>query len=108
MARRALAAVALALVAAAAFAQNPAVEAGRRKAQMCAACHGPLGLASAPDAPHLAGQSEIYLSAQLRAYRSGTRRHEQMNVMARTLSDDDIAALAAWYAALRIEVQAPP
>ncbi|RZU02304.1 c-type cytochrome [Rivibacter subsaxonicus] len=110
MARGALATTtaALALLAAgAAGAQSPAVEAGRQKAQMCAACHGPLGLGSAPDAPHLAGQPEIYLAAQLKAFRSGVRRHEQMNVMAKALSDEDIAALAAWYASLKIEVQPP-
>lgn len=89
-------------------AQTAEVAAGRAKAQACAVCHGPLGVSSAPDAPHLAGQPAIYLAAQLRAYRSGARRHEVMAVMARNLSDDDIQALAAWYASLRIEVQAPP
>jgi cytochrome c553 len=75
---------------------------------MCVACHGPLGLSSAPDAPHLAGQPPIYLAAQMRAYRSGARRHEVMAVIAKPLSDDDIAQLAAWYASLKVEVQAPP
>jgi cytochrome c553 len=83
------------------------VQAGRQRAQACAVCHGPLGLSTAPDAPHLAGQPAIYLAAQLRAYRSGTRRHEVMNVMARGLSDDDIALLAAWYSAIRIDAQPP-
>jgi cytochrome c553 len=104
---RAFLVAALALGVGAAFAQPALVETGRQKAQMCAACHGPLGLGSAPDAPHLAGQPEIYLAAQLKAFRSGSRRHEQMNVMAKTLSDADIAALAAWYASLKIEVQPP-
>lgn len=83
------------------------VQAGRAKAGPCAVCHGPLGVSVTPDAPHLAGQPAIYTAAQLRAYRSGARRHEVMNVMARGLSDEDIAQLAAWYAALRIEVKAP-
>lgn len=94
----------------AAQAQAPAqdsVEAGRRKAQACAVCHGPLGLASQPDAPHLAGQSAVYLATQLKAYRSGARKHEVMGVMARPLSDTDIAELAAWFAAIRIDVQEP-
>ncbi|MEY3251759.1 MAG: hypothetical protein RL227_732 [Pseudomonadota bacterium] len=82
-------------------------QAGRQRAQACAVCHGALGLSSAPDAPHLAGQPPLYLSAQLRAYRSGTRRHEVMNVIARGLSDDDIAQLSAWYSAIRIDAQAP-
>jgi cytochrome c553 len=82
-------------------------EAGRIKAQMCAVCHGVQGIATAPDAPNLAGQPAIYTAAQLKAYRSGARKHEVMAVMARMLNDDDISNLAAWYASLRIEVQPP-
>jgi cytochrome c553 len=84
------------------------IEAGRAKAQACAVCHGPLGLATAPDAPNLAGQPAVYLAAQLRAYRSGARKHEVMSLMARPLSDADIANLAAWFAAIKVEVQPPP
>jgi cytochrome c553 len=79
--------------------------AGKAKAQACAVCHGPVGISSAPDAPHLAGQPEIYLAAQLRAYRSGERKHEVMAVMAKPLSDDDIANLAAWFASIKVEVK---
>lgn len=78
------------------------VAAGRAKAQACMVCHGALGLSSQPDAPHLAGQPEIYLATQLRAYRSGARKHEVMGVMAKPLSDADIQNLAAWYASIRI------
>ena len=60
-----------------------------------------------PDTPHLAGQPAVYTKAQLRAYRSGSRRHEVMAVMARPLSDDDIANLATWFASIRIDAQAP-
>lgn len=81
------------------------VEAGRIKAQSCTVCHGALGVSSMPDTPHLASQPAIYTEAQLRAYRSGARRHEVMAVMARGLSDDDIAHLAAWFASIRIEAQ---
>lgn len=82
--------------------------AGRTKAQqVCAVCHGQLGISTAPDAPHLAGQPAIYLSAQLRAYRDGRRKHEVMGVIAKTLGDEDIANLAGWFAALRIEVHEP-
>ncbi len=82
--------------------------AGRDKAAACAVCHGPLGLSVTPDAPHLAGQPSLYVATQLRAYRSGARRHEVMAVMARPLSDDDIDNLAAWYASLKISVQSAP
>jgi cytochrome c553 len=81
---------------------------GREKAAACAVCHGPQGLSVTPDAPHLAGQPELYLATQLRAYRSGKRQHEVMAVIAKPLSDDDIRALAAWYAAIRIEVRDKP
>ena len=80
---------------------------GRQKAQPCAVCHGALGLSSQPDAPNLAGQPALYTAGQLRAYRSGGRRHEVMGVMAKGLSDDDIGHLAAWFASLRVEVQPP-
>ena len=82
--------------------------AGRQKAQACAVCHGPLGLSVTPDAPHLAGQPALYTAAQLRAYRSGARKHEIMAVMAKSLTDEDISQLAAWFASLRVEVQPPP
>ena len=81
---------------------------GRAKAQACAVCHGPLGISVSPDAPNIAGQPAIYLSAQLKAYRGGERKHEVMSLMAKPLSDEDIASLAAWFASIRIEAQPPP
>jgi len=78
---------------------------GRLKAQMCATCHGPLGVSNAPDAPHLAGQPRIYLEAQLKAFRGGTRKHEVMNVIARPLTDGDIELLAEWYSSIAVEAR---
>lgn len=101
--RNATVAVLLALAAAGSFAADAA--AGQRKSQACAVCHGPLGVSNAPDAPHLAAQPQIYLAAQLRAFRSGARPHEVMAVIAKPLSDEDIADLAAWYASLAIEAK---
>ena len=83
-------------------------DAGKAKAQPCAVCHGPLGISTAPDAPNLAGQPAIYLTTQLRAYRSGARKHEVRSVMAKPLTDDDISQLAAWFAAVRVAATAPP
>ncbi len=83
------------------------VQAGRTKAQACAVCHGQLGVSNIPNAPHLAAQPALYLAEQLKAYRNGSRRNEVMGVIAKPLSDEDIAVLAAWYAALRIEVSEP-
>jgi cytochrome c553 len=78
---------------------------GPAKAQACAVCHGPLGISVTPDAPHLAGQPRIYLDAQLKAFRAGTRRHEVMNVIAKPLSDGDIALISEWYASIPIEAK---
>jgi cytochrome c553 len=102
---RAIVAAGLVLGCAAARADD--IDAGRAKAQACAVCHGPLGVSVTPDAPNLAGQPALYLSAQLRAYRSGARKHEVMAVLAKPLSDEEITQLAAWFAAVRVEASAP-
>jgi cytochrome c553 len=105
--------VALAVAAAFAFAAAPSpaladAAAGRTKAQMCAPCHGANGLAVTPNTPHLAGQPEPYLVDQLKAYRSGKRAHEVMGVVAKSLTDADIADLAAWYGSLEIVLRKEP
>jgi cytochrome c553 len=97
-----------ALVAPQAQAQADDAVSGRQKAQACAVCHGPLGLSVTPDAPNLAGQPALYLTAQLRAYRSGARKHEVMTVISKPLTDDDIRQLATWFSSLRIDVQRLP
>ena len=82
--------------------------AGREKSAACAVCHGANGMGLAPDVPHLAAQPAIYLAAQLKAFRNGTRKHEVMAVMAKPLSDADIDNLAAWYSSIQIEVKHAP
>jgi cytochrome c553 len=89
------------------LAQGGDEAAGRKKAQNCAACHGPIGISQLPNAPHLAGQPEFYLTEQLKAYRSGKRSNDVMNVVAKPLSDVDIDDLAAWYASIKIEAKPP-
>ena len=91
----------MALVMSSAWADD--ITAGEARARACAVCHGPLGIAVAPEAPNLAGQPANYLSAQLHAYRSGTRQHAVMGVMAKTLTDEDITQLSAWFSSLRVE-----
>lgn len=82
--------------------------AGRQKADVaCALCHGPNGIATLPNAPHLAGQQAIYLNEQLRNYRSGKRQNEVMNMIAKQLTDSEIAHLAAWYSTLKLTVEVP-
>ncbi|MGI9302488.1 MAG: c-type cytochrome [Gammaproteobacteria bacterium] len=80
---------------------------GKKLAAMCRTCHGLDGIAKIPIAPHIAGESEIYLQTQLKNFRSGKRAHEMMTVVARDLSDDDIANLAAWYASIEITAAMP-
>ena len=84
------------------------VKAGRQKALQCQTCHGLDGQAKLPEAPNLAGQSDIYLVKTLNDYRSGARRHDMMSLVARNLKDEDIADLAAYYAAIPVTVGAPP
>jgi cytochrome c553 len=81
---------------------------GKAKANPCAACHGALGVGVLPDTPNLAGQPERYVAEQLKAFRSGKRTHEVMSLVAKPLSDADIAELAAWYASLQVEVKERP
>lgn len=79
---------------------------GRTKAATaCAVCHGPMGMATQPGVPHLAGQPQIYLAEQLKNYKSGKRSHEVMAVIAKTLTDADIKALSHWYAAIAIKLE---
>lgn len=85
-------------------AQGPA-GAQPAKLGMCVTCHGEQGLSQLPDAPNLAGQPEIYLREQLRAYRSGKRVNETMNVIAKSLTDAEITELAGWYAGHEIQVK---
>jgi cytochrome c553 len=102
-----LAAAALAALAATRPAEAADAAAGKAKAAACSVCHGANGVSTTPDAPNLAGQPESYVAAQLRAYKSGARRHEVMSLMAQPLSDDDIANLAAWFSSLRIDARPP-
>jgi cytochrome c553 len=99
--------LAMALPAAAQEAAGDA-RAGRRLAgARCAVCHGNDGIAVQPDAPNLAGQNPLYATAQLRQFRSGERRHEQMNLLAHDLTDPQIADLAAWYASIEVTATVP-
>jgi cytochrome c553 len=84
------------------------VKAGRQKALACQTCHGMDGAAKLPEAPNLAGQSEIYLVKSLQDYRSGARRNDMMSIVAAPLKDQDIADLAAYFAAIPVTLGAPP
>jgi cytochrome c553 len=84
------------------------VEAGRQKvAGLCQACHGMDGLSKNPESPNLAGQIKSYLVKALREYRSGERKNESMNIVAKELTDDEIANVAAFYESIQIDVVPP-
>lgn len=68
----------------------------------CEQCHGPDGVGVGDHFPPLSGQSAVYLSNQLHAWQQGSRRNDPLQLMqnvATRLSDADIAAVSAWYAA---------
>jgi cytochrome c553 len=79
---------------------NPAD--GAKKNSMCIGCHGiPEYKTAFPylyRVPKIAGQSEAYLVSAMNAYRSGERNHPSMVAISKTLADQDIADLAAFYA----------
>lgn len=76
------------------------IKAGRAKATQCQACHGLDGMSKLPEAPNLAGQTEEYLVKALNDFRKGARQNEMMSVVSKTLSDADVANLAAYYNSL--------
>lgn len=72
--------------------------AGKSKAAVCVACHGPNGNSTNPLWPKLAGQHAAYLEKQLKAFKSGERKDPLMSPMAAPLSEQDIADVAAYFA----------
>jgi cytochrome c553 len=101
-----LASLSLAGLAGTAYAQDvrASPQAGEKKAAMCIGCHSIPGYqASFPEVhkvPMLAGQNAKYMQSALAAYKSGDRRHPTMKAIAASLSDQDMADLAAYYEAL--------
>lgn len=77
--------------------------AGKAKAAVCSACHGANGVSPTPIWPNLAGQKELYLIKQIKAFRDGDRNDPSMSPMVKPLSDQDIDNLAAYYSSLSCE-----
>lgn len=97
-------AVAAALMAAAPRATAQDAKEGEKKAAMCIGCHGIPGYqASFPEVhrvPLIAAQTAPYIAASLAAYKKGDRKHPTMRAIAGSLSDKDMADLAAYYSKL--------
>lgn len=93
-------AVAAALAAPAVMAQD--AKAGEQKAASCIGCHGIPGYqASFPEihrVPMISGQNEKYIANALAAYKKGDRKHPTMRAIAASLSEQDMADLAKFYA----------
>ena len=81
------------------------IDAGKNKVSMCVGCHGiPNYKTAFPKTyrvPRIAGQRSGYIISALKAYRAGERGHPSMQAVAGSMSDDDIADLAAYYASLK-------
>lgn len=75
-------------------------------AERCIECHGAdgqgAGHGNGPEGKFvkLAGQHAPYMLKQIRDFRSGARKHDQMAIMARSVSDEDVRDIAAWFASL--------
>jgi cytochrome c553 len=78
---------------------NP--KAAAAKVEMCVGCHGIPGYkASFPEVyrvPMIGGQSAKYIESALQAYKKGDRKHPSMRGIAASLTDQDIADVAAYY-----------
>jgi cytochrome c5 len=90
----------------AAFAQSdtglaPDIDAGKKRAAVCFACHGENGISQIPGVPDLAGQSHTYLEKALHEYHDAQLRQDPtMTAMAKPLSDRDIVNIAAYFSLL--------
>lgn len=91
------------VLAAPALAQAPVgnAEAAKAKISMCIGCHGIPGYKTVYPhvyhVPMITGQQPVYIVNALQAYKSGARSHPSMRGIAKSLSDQDMADLAAYY-----------
>ena len=87
-------------------------KAGEKKNAMCIGCHGIVGYqASFPEihkVPKISGQGEKYIISALNAYKKGERKHPTMRGISASLSDQDMADLAVFYAANGVDMNAKP
>jgi cytochrome c553 len=87
-------------------------KAGEKKNAMCIGCHGIVGYqASFPEihkVPKISGQGEKYIIAALNAYKKGERKHPTMRGVSVSLSDQDMADLAVFYAASGVDANTKP
>jgi cytochrome c553 len=92
-------------------AQAQDAKAGEKKIAMCIGCHGIPGYQSSfPEVhkvPMIAGQNAKYIVAALTGYQKGERRHPTMRGIAESLSEQDMADVAAFYEQQAGKVEVP-
>ena len=81
---------------------------GKDKTATCTACHGADGNSPLAMYPKIAGQNEKYLIKQLKEFKTGERDNAMMAPMVSTLSDEDMADIAAYYASQQVQHAAVP
>ena len=99
---RAASALLLCLAAATAPAASGDPELGKVKAESCMGCHGIPGYKNVYPTytvPRVGGQHAEYIVAALKAYKAGQRSHKTMQAQAASLSEQDMADIAAYFAA---------
>ncbi len=84
------------------------IEAGESKAAACVSCHGDKGNSMVSTFPKLAQQDESYLRKQLHAFKDGSRKDPVMSSIAKSLSDQDMAEIAAYYMAQKVSANDLP
>ena len=81
--------------------------AGGKVMVQCQSCHGKDGIGKLSYTPNISGQKYEYLVHSLMAYKAGERKSKMMSSVVKNLSDEDIANVAAYYAAIKITVEVP-
>ncbi|MCQ9373396.1 cytochrome c [Methyloversatilis sp. XJ19-13] len=103
MSARTVLAVAALCVSPLALAVEGNAEAAKDKVAMCIGCHGIPGYQTVfpktYKVPRIGGQYPDYIVAALQAYKSGDRKHPSMNGIAASLTEQDMADIAAYYSA---------
>ena len=84
------------------------INAGKEKAASCISCHGDNGNSMVSTFPKLAQQHSSYLIKQLQAFKTGARKNPMMTAIASGLSNEDMADIAAYYAAQEISANDLP
>ena len=72
--------------------------AGKSKAELCYGCHGEDGNSTDTTTPKLAGQYGPYIAKEVRNYQASIRADQTMSAVAKSVSDDDLADISAYFA----------